>query len=75
MRDVLELLELVELDEDVARLVAQRLQFEFVNDSRLQAMTAEEFGAEVSIPDRAWRYVEEHMLARLASQPWSLCDN
>jgi len=54
--------------EEVARLTAQRLQFELVNDSRLNAMIAEEFGADAGIPDRAWRHVAAHILARLATE-------
>jgi len=54
--------------EEVARLTAQRLQFELVNDSRLNAMIAEEFGADAAIPDRAWRHVAAHILARLATE-------
>ncbi|MDP3000152.1 MAG: cytidylate kinase family protein [Bryobacterales bacterium] len=54
--------------EEVARLTAQRLQFELVNDSRLGAMIAEEFGADAAIPDRAWRHVAAHILARLATE-------
>src|SRR5512140_3459014 len=54
--------------EEVARLTAQRLHFELVNDSRLGAMIAEEFGADAAIPDRAWRHVAAHILARLATE-------
>lgn len=54
--------------EEVARLTAQRLHFELVNDSRLSATIAEEFGADAKIPDRAWRHVAAHILARLATE-------
>ncbi|MBI4875871.1 MAG: cytidylate kinase family protein [Acidobacteria bacterium] len=54
--------------EEVARLIAQRLQIELVTESRLNSMIAEEFGAGAEIPDRAWRHVAAYMLTRLASE-------
>ncbi len=54
--------------EEVARLAGQRLGFELLNESRLSAMIAEEFGAETPIADRAWRHAAGHVLARLAAE-------
>ncbi len=54
--------------EEVARLTGQRMGFELLNESRLSAMIAEEFGAGTAIADRAWRHAAGHVLARLATE-------
>jgi hypothetical protein len=52
--------------EEVARLTAQLLRFEFVSESMLRAMFAQEFGSESVIPDKAWAAAASSILARLA---------
>jgi cytidylate kinase len=52
--------------EEVARLTAQRLRFEFVSESALRRLVAEEFGAEVAIPDKVYPHAITAILARLA---------
>jgi cytidylate kinase len=41
--------------EEVARIAAQRLGFELVTESRLNARLPEEFGIAGPVPERAWR--------------------
>jgi cytidylate kinase len=52
--------------EEVARIVAQRLGFELLTQARLEALAAEEFGAETRIPDKAWASLATSVLARVA---------
>jgi len=40
--------------EEVARISAQRLGFELLTQSRLRALTDQEFGADAQIPDKAY---------------------
>lgn len=54
--------------EEVARITAQRLQFELLTQSRLQHLVAEEFGAETAIPDKAYPSLVTSILARLATE-------
>jgi cytidylate kinase len=54
--------------EEVARICAQRLSFELLTQSRIQALAGEEFGAEAAIPDRAYSSLVTSVLARLATQ-------
>ena len=54
--------------EEVARFAAQRLEFELLTQSRLQALAAEEFGAASKIPDKAYPSLVASLLARLATQ-------
>src|ERR1039458_2997968 len=53
--------------EDVARITAQRLGFELLTQARLEALAAEEFGAETRIPDKAWASLATSVLARMAT--------
>src|SRR5262249_2864889 len=54
--------------ESLARLVAQRLKFELISESRLEKLVSDEFGASLVIPASAWRSALTLVLARLASQ-------
>jgi len=54
--------------DEVGRLTAQRLGFEFLSESILGRMVAEEFGAGDKIPDRAWPQVLGSIVARLATE-------
>jgi cytidylate kinase len=54
--------------EEVARIAAQRLGFELLTQARIQLLTAEEFGAEASIPDKAYPSLVTSVLARLATE-------
>ena len=54
--------------EEVARLSAQRLGYELLTQSRIAALAAEEFGAGVKIPDKAYTSLVTSLLARLATQ-------
>lgn len=60
--------------EEIARLAAQRLRFEFVNEAKLRELITEEFGSETAIPDRAYAAAVVSLLARLGTQsPIVLC--
>ena len=54
--------------EEVARITAQRLQFESINQSRLHRLGAEEFGPDTQIPPKAWPALATSILARLATE-------
>jgi cytidylate kinase len=54
--------------EEVARIAAQRLGFELLTQSRIQALTADEFGADAAIPDKAYPTLVTSLLARLATE-------
>lgn len=54
--------------EDVARISAQRLGFELVTASRLDALIEQEFGPAGSIPDKAYSAVLAFIVARLATR-------
>ena len=54
--------------EEVARLVAQRLNFELITEAKLRTLIAEEFGSETAIPDKAYPLVIKSLLSRLATQ-------
>ncbi len=54
--------------EEVARITAQRLEFELINQSRLQKLAGEEFGAATEIPLKAWPSLATSILARLATE-------
>lgn len=54
--------------EEVARITAQRLGFELLTKSRIRQLTDEEFGAETSIPDKAYASLVTSILARLATE-------
>jgi hypothetical protein len=52
----------------LARISAQRLGFELLTQSRIRALTDEEFGAGARIPDKAYPSLATSILARLATQ-------
>ncbi|HBY58908.1 MAG TPA: hypothetical protein DEH78_03745 [Solibacterales bacterium] len=52
---------------EVARLVAQTLQFELITESRLETLLSEEFGAGNEIPDKAYPAAVASVLAHLAT--------
>jgi cytidylate kinase len=54
--------------EEVARSVAQLLHFELVTESGLGEIFAEEFGGEVTIPDKAFAPAAISVVARLATE-------
>ena len=54
--------------EEVARLAAQRLRYELLTESRMQALAREEFGAGASIPDKAYASLVTSILAGLATE-------
>ena len=53
---------------EVAHVVAQRLDFETVNASRLAELLGQEFGEDAQIPDKAWLAAAAATLARLAKE-------
>jgi cytidylate kinase len=53
--------------EEVARITSQRLGFELITESRLSQLIEQEFGAGISIPDRAHLPLMQSMVARLAT--------
>jgi cytidylate kinase len=53
--------------EESARLAAQRLEMEFLGEPTLRRLIAEEFGEEISIPERAYLPALQSVLARLAT--------
>jgi len=54
--------------EEVARITAQRLGFELLTQSKIQALTGEEFGERTPIPDKAYPSLVTSLLARLATE-------
>ncbi len=54
--------------EEVARLTAQRLGFELLTQSRLQALAEQEFGAGFQIPEKAYPHLVTSLLARAATE-------
>jgi|GEM_PF-83645 len=54
--------------EQAARLIAQRLGFELVNEARLASLIEEEFGAGFSLPERALPDLMCSIIARLATE-------
>lgn len=54
--------------EEVARIAAQQLGFEFVSDTRLVAMLPEEFRIEGPIPERAWLNLMTALVGPLATK-------
>jgi cytidylate kinase len=59
--------------EEVARLAAQRLGFELLTQSRIAALTSEEFGSEAPVPDKAYSSLVTSVLARLATEHHLVC--
>jgi cytidylate kinase len=53
--------------EEVARITAQGLGFEFLSPSRLANLIREEFNS-ATVPDKAYAYVKASTIARLATQ-------
>jgi cytidylate kinase len=53
---------------ELARLVALRLKYEFVNEQRMADLLRAEFGTAVSIPGKAWSPASLSVLARLGSE-------
>ena len=54
--------------EEVARIVAQRLGWELITQSRLRRLIVDEFGAESAIPDHAYPFLVLSIMARYAKQ-------
>jgi cytidylate kinase len=54
--------------EEVGRISAQRLGFELLTQSRLRALTDQEFGADAKIPDKAYPSLVTSILARIATE-------
>jgi len=54
--------------EEVARITAQRLDFELLTQSRLAKLIEEEFGAGARIPDKAFPSLVTSLLAHLATE-------
>ena len=54
--------------EEVARLVAQRLDFEIFTESAVRTLVEEQFGSEVSLPDKAYPHLLASILAKLATE-------
>src|SRR5215467_32057 len=58
--------------EEVARLTAQRLGYELLTQSRIRALSQEEFGmpsgSDATIPDKAYASLVTSILARLATE-------
>jgi cytidylate kinase len=54
--------------DEVARLTAQRLGFELLTQTRIRALTSQEFGEHTNIPDRAWPSLVTSIVARLATE-------
>ena len=59
--------------EEVARLAAQRLGFELLTQSRIAALTSEEFGSGAAVPDKAYPSLVTSVLARLATEHHLVC--
>jgi Cytidylate kinase len=54
--------------DEVARIAAQRLGFEFITESRLRSLLEEDFGITAAIPDKAYAHLVASLLARLATE-------
>jgi cytidylate kinase len=54
--------------EEVARFSAQRLNYELLTQSRIRALTTEEFGESATIPEKAFPSLVTSILARLATE-------
>ncbi|MGD0500759.1 MAG: hypothetical protein ABSC23_20275 [Bryobacteraceae bacterium] len=54
--------------EEVARLAAQRLEFELITQSRIEDLVREEFGADAPPPDKAYSSLMTCILGRLATE-------
>jgi len=54
--------------EEVARLTANRMGFQWITEPEIRTMIAQEFGAEAALPDKAYGPVVTSILARLAKE-------
>jgi cytidylate kinase len=54
--------------EEMARIIAMRLGFELLTQSRIQALSVEEFGVRTLIPDKAYPSLVTSLLAHLATE-------
>src|SRR5438132_1314353 len=54
--------------EEVARIIAKRLSFELLTQSRIQVLSGEEFGSRTLIPDKAYPSLVTSLLAHLATE-------
>jgi len=54
--------------EELARITAQRLGFELLTQSKIQALADQEFGAHTVIPDKAYPSLVTSILARVATE-------
>jgi cytidylate kinase len=54
--------------EETARLIAQRLGFELISETRLATLMEEEFGPSATLPERAYPELMTSIIARLATQ-------
>lgn len=54
--------------EEVARIAAQKLEFELLNQARIAAVARSEFGEETDIPPKAWPSLATSVLAKLATE-------
>lgn len=54
--------------EEVARLTANRMGFQWITEPEIRAMIVQEFGAEAALPDKAYGPVVTSILARLAKE-------
>jgi cytidylate kinase len=54
--------------EELARMMAQRLQCELITDSKLSETMSSEFGSGTEIPDKAWPHLATSILARAGTQ-------
>jgi cytidylate kinase len=54
--------------EEVARFSAQKLGYELLTQSRIRALTSEEFGEGAPIPDKAYPSLVTSILGRLATE-------
>jgi cytidylate kinase len=54
--------------EEVARTAAQRLRFEWINETQFRGLSVQEFGEGAVLPDKAHRLVVASLLAHLATE-------
>ena len=54
--------------EEVARIAAQKLDFELLTQARIAAAARAEFGEQTEIPAKAWATLATSVLAKLATE-------
>jgi len=54
--------------EEVARISAQRLDFELLTQARIRTLMGEEFGTQTAIPDKAYPSLATSILARVSTE-------